>query len=238
MQMGRSECPWRIRPYERRDRAAVWQLAADTAFFGAPVEAFLDDRRLFCDAFYAYYTDLEPEHAWVAAAGPQVVGFVVGSVDMRRRNRRWRREMLPRVLKRALCGGYRLGRRTTRYGWRGLAAALRGEVPRVDLDAYPAHLHINVDGHWRGQGIGYALIQTCLARFWAEGVSGVHLNTTSLNEAACHLYEKVGFHVLDARKTTLWRGLIDEPVENRVYGIVSAWWISPRPRPRVLKEEV
>jgi hypothetical protein len=44
----------RIRRYERRDCAAVYRLAADTAFFGDPVEAFLDDRALFCRAFVAY----------------------------------------------------------------------------------------------------------------------------------------------------------------------------------------
>ena len=41
-----------VRPYESRDRAAVLQIAADTAFFGAPAEAFLDDRRIMQDAFH------------------------------------------------------------------------------------------------------------------------------------------------------------------------------------------
>ena len=43
-----------------------------------PVEAFLDDRRLFCDAVYSYYVDCEPEHAWVAAGEQGPVGFLVG----------------------------------------------------------------------------------------------------------------------------------------------------------------
>jgi len=30
----------------------VLQIAADTAFFGAPAEAFLDDRRIMQDAFH------------------------------------------------------------------------------------------------------------------------------------------------------------------------------------------
>jgi ribosomal protein S18 acetylase RimI-like enzyme len=208
-----------VRPYTQGDRDALHRIAGDTAFFGAPAEAFLDDRRLFCDIFYAYYTDLEPEHAWVAAAGSQVVGFIVGSTDTRLQERRWRREVLPRIWNRTLRGGYRLGHRTGGYVWRGLGALLRGEVPHVDLEAYPAHLHINVDEHWRGRGLGRRLIDAYLGRLRALGVPGVHLNTTSLNEAACYLYEKVGFRLLDARATQMWAAHIQRVVENRCYGL-------------------
>jgi hypothetical protein len=52
-----------IRPYQPKDRESVFRIAADTAFFGAPIEAYMEDRNVFLDAFYAYYTDLEPEHA-------------------------------------------------------------------------------------------------------------------------------------------------------------------------------
>ena len=58
-----------VRPYRQGDRDAVHRIAADTAFFGEPVEAFLDDRRLFCDAFCSYYTDLEPELASIVEVG-------------------------------------------------------------------------------------------------------------------------------------------------------------------------
>ena len=40
------------------------KVGLEPAFFGEPVEAFLDDRRLFCDAFVRYYTDYEAEYAW------------------------------------------------------------------------------------------------------------------------------------------------------------------------------
>ncbi len=49
-----------IRPYQQSDRAMVAGIAADTAAFSAPVEAFLDDRRLFFDASYRVYLDDEP----------------------------------------------------------------------------------------------------------------------------------------------------------------------------------
>lgn len=224
--MDANEVSWRIRLYEQRDRDAVWQLAADTAFFGDPVEAYLDDRALFCEAFAAYYTNHEPEHLWVADRDGQVVGYVSGGTGSRRA-RAMAAHILPRIVRHLLLGRYRVGCKTLHFCWHGLRAWVGAEVPVVSLARFPAHLHINVAAAMRGQGIGRALIRACLARFWAEGISGVHLHTTDHNRAACHLYERVGFRLLDARKTALWRYLISTPVENRVYGIMPAWQVSP-----------
>ena len=44
-----------VRPYQPEDREAVLRLGADTAFFGAPIEACMEDRNIFLDAFYVYY---------------------------------------------------------------------------------------------------------------------------------------------------------------------------------------
>lgn len=38
-----------VRPYRPDDREAVRRIYADTAFFGAPVETYWDDRDLFAD---------------------------------------------------------------------------------------------------------------------------------------------------------------------------------------------
>jgi len=208
-----------VRKYKLADRVALDRIAADTAFFGEPVEAFLGDRRLFCDAFYAYYTDLEPEHSWVACVGQEVVGFLVGCVDTKLQQRRWARRVLPSVAWRAFRGQYRLGWTTVRYTARLAQSYLRGEFASVDLGAYPAHLHINVDKRWRGRGTGRRLMEAYLDQLRRSQVPGVHLNTTSLNEAACRLYEKVGFRLLDARATRVWLHLVDRPVESRCYGL-------------------
>jgi hypothetical protein len=80
-----------VRPYQQEDRETVLQIAADTAFFGEPVEHYMDDRRLFCDAFYGYYTDVEPEHGWVATANGVVAGFLMGCWDTKGRERKFAR---------------------------------------------------------------------------------------------------------------------------------------------------
>ena len=208
-----------IRPYRPTDRGAVMRIAADSAFFGEPVEAFLEDRRLFCDFFYAYYTDLEPEHAWVACADQAVVGFLAGSRDTRSRPRRWVKSILPGLAGRFVRGGYRLGGHTFQYIRRLACQSIHPRRAAPDLDAYPAHLHLNLATGWRNFGLGRRLMAAFLDQLCELGLQGVHLSTTSLNLAACHLYETLGFHLLSAFPTVLWEGLVAGPVEERWYGL-------------------
>lgn len=212
-----------IRPYCPQDRELVWKLAADTAFFGAPVEAFLDDRALFCATFVAYYTDYEPQRLWVAEVSGSVGGYVTGCGDSRRRTRVLCARILPGVLWSVLRGQYNLGGKSLRYGVRAVRELLAGTFPSAPLECFPGHLHLNVAAPARGRGIGRRLLEICLAQLWATGVSGVHLHTTDRNRAACHLYEALGFRLLDARPTRLWRGLVAGEVQNRIYGIRPEW---------------
>jgi len=208
-----------IRPYQPKDRESVFRIAADTAFFGAPIEAYMEDRNVFLDAFYAYYIDLEPEHAWVACSEDVVVGFLTGCVDARVHGRKFQRFILPRLIGNLLRGKYRFGKRSYGYLAGLMGGLLRGESPHADLESYPAHLHINVDSAWRGRGLGQRLMETYLQQLRELGVQGVYLETTSLNEAACRLYEKMGFRLLEARPDRFWAKWFGHPVENRCYGL-------------------
>jgi ribosomal protein S18 acetylase RimI-like enzyme len=207
-----------VRQYESHDRAAVLQIAADTGFFGAPVEAFLDDRRLMQDAFVAYYVDREPEHVWVAEADGKVVGYISGSIGGARASLGKARTAAVFAF-RLLTFRYRIGRRTWRYFRRTGGAALRGEYPHADLRQYPAELHINLAEGARGLGLGKSLMNACLEQMAALGRPGIHLNTTSLNAAAVRMYEKMGFQLLGRKRTRLWEPwLPGKEVENLVYG--------------------
>jgi GNAT superfamily N-acetyltransferase len=207
-----------IRPFQPADREALLQIGAETAFFGQAIEHYMEDRRIFVDAFYTYYTDYEPEHAWVASEGKRVVGFLTGCVDSRAQARVMQRRIVPGLLLRFLSGHYRMGPKTWRY-FRGVAAAaLRSEIPPVDLVRYPAHLHINLLPDWRGKGLGSGLIQAYLQQLAQLSVPGLHLETTNLNEAACRLYERMGFHLLASHETRMYAAFVDRPVELRAYG--------------------
>jgi ribosomal protein S18 acetylase RimI-like enzyme len=208
-----------VRPYQLKDREAVFRIGADTAFFGAPIEAYMEDRNVFLEAFYAYYTDIEPEHAWVACADETVVGFLTGCVDSHNHGWRYVRFILPGLVSKVLRGKYRFGGRSIGYFSGLLGGWLRGEFTHADLETYPAHLHINVDSNWRGHGLGRRLMEAYLQQLRKLGVKGVYLDTTSLNEAACRMYEKIGFRILDARPDRFWAKWFGHPVENRCYAM-------------------
>jgi ribosomal protein S18 acetylase RimI-like enzyme len=212
-----------VRPYQTADRDALMHIAAETAFFGEPVERFLEDRRIFQDAFYAYYTDYEPEHTWIAVrfddGQEQVVGFLTGCFNSAHQERILQQHILPGVIQKRMLGQYRLGKRTLQHVWRMALGSLRREYPKVDEKRYPAHLHINLLPRSRGMGLGYALMQAYLNQLKAHQISGVHLQTTSLNTAAIRLYERCGFVLLDARPTRAWEGLVGGLVKNLSYGM-------------------
>jgi ribosomal protein S18 acetylase RimI-like enzyme len=208
-----------IRPFHPHDSPRVHRIAADTAFFGQPVEVYLEDRGLFIDAFYRYYTSVEANHGWVACAGEEVVGFLMGCTDTPGQGQRWRQKIFPAFASKLLSGRYSVGRLTLRYA-AGLAlAGIRGEIAHADTAIYPAHLHINIDSCWRSRGLGRRLIEAYLAMLRSQGIRGVHLSTTDMNGAACRLYEKIGFTLVDARHTHLWMHWTGRMVETRAYGL-------------------
>lgn len=207
-----------IRTFQGGDQDAVHRIAADTAFFGQPIENHIDDRHLFIDLFYRYYTEYEGETCWVACAGEDVIGFLTGCANTRRKYGLMRRRIVPALLRNWISGSYNIGGKTVRHALRMIWSVLRGQVPHVDIDAYPAHLHINIEDGWRGHRIGTRLMETYFQQLSDLDIPGVHLFTTDRNLAACRLYERMGMKILDSRITQLWVPLLKESIENRVYG--------------------
>jgi ribosomal protein S18 acetylase RimI-like enzyme len=208
-----------IRHYQTADQQKVLEISADTAFFGEAVEAFLDDRQLYMDAFGRYYTDQEAQYAWVAESLEGVVGFLFGCADTPLHAKRWRSYILRVVLLKAVSGKYKLGKKTASFAWGMLMGSLRDEQANIDLMEFPANLQIDIRDGYRGAGLGRKLIEAYLEQLKGMNIRGVHLETTSHNEAACHLYEKIGFHMLDEKPNRFWTRMLGYAVYNRSYGL-------------------
>jgi len=209
-----------IRPYQPVDRQRVFEIAADTAFFGDKVENFMEDRSFFCDAFCAYYTDYEPHHAWVAEENGTVVGYLLGCVDTHQQSKVIQKYILPSLIHKFLLGGYKIGRLTLHYGYGLLLARIRHQSVHADVVLYPAHFHLNIAQENRRGGLGRGLLEVFLRQIIQEGVTGVHLKTTSENKAACALYEKLNFQIIDRKITSTWRYWLNRDIENRCYGLI------------------
>jgi len=172
----------------------VRALCGDTAECGAPTK--FPDRELVADLVTAYYTDIEPEHSWVAEHEGKVVGYLNGCLDSRRWWRALRRLALPAVLRSV--GRGVLWRRET---WRVLLAGSRqlGQpgIPRARLFAeYPAHVHINVRTGLRGQTVGRQLFEKFEAQARTAGVAGIHANVHAENAGGQAFFACLGFSPL------------------------------------------
>jgi hypothetical protein len=57
----------------------VRRLCCETGFLGKPIDPVFEDRELFADYLTAYYTDVEPEAAFVLEHEGVVKGYLLGS---------------------------------------------------------------------------------------------------------------------------------------------------------------
>jgi len=80
-------------------------------------------------------------------------------------------------------------------------------APDVVVDAFPAHLHIDLLERARGQGLGRSLVETLLADLRTRGVPGVHLDVGADNANAIGFYRHLGFHEVQPLPTSVLMGL-------------------------------
>ncbi len=188
-----------IRPYAGADRAALRRLCCDAAYGDAQLERVFPDRELFADLMTSYYTDREPASILVAAwAGPQgLAGYLCGARDTRRQVRVQALRVAPAALLRFTRRGGLLARDT----WRLLGANLGHLLPaggegRLDLDRFPAHLHLALAPAARGKGLGRRLAEGFVERLAAAGVSGVHAVVRAENARGRRFFERLGFRLI------------------------------------------
>lgn len=173
-----------IRRYEPRDRAALREIACETADVAFP------DREILADLLTRYYTDIAPQHSWVAEDAGHIVGYLTGCLD----TRRYLRAMATRIVPAALCKALARGR-LGQFG--PLLRRPKGDFRRTQILAeYPAHLHVNFRPSHRGRGGGGELIERFLRQAAEAGVAGVHAGVSETNEAGRRFFEKFGFVAL------------------------------------------
>jgi ribosomal protein S18 acetylase RimI-like enzyme len=66
----------------------------------------------------------------------------------------------------------------------------------AEVDAFPAHLHIDLLPSEQGKGAGRQLIDACVAHLRASGVAGLHLVAEKVNAGAQAFYPRVGFEAI------------------------------------------
>jgi ribosomal protein S18 acetylase RimI-like enzyme len=207
-----------IRKYRPEDREAVREISWNTADKGRTIDLYFHDHEAVADVLTCYYTDQEPQSLWVAECDGVVVGYLTGCLDTRRCDWGVAWKIIPKAAIKAIGRGA-LGRAET---WRLLAAlagtALLGGKPKVDVDTYPAHLHVNLRQGFRGRGLGRQLIEHFRRQVLELGLGGIHLVAWGDNEAGRRFFEAMGFRLLREQPLLLPEGWQFKRTSTVVYG--------------------
>ncbi len=202
-----------VRGYRPEDRAAVRKICYDTGLMGDSIAPYFGCLELFADFWMNYYTDHEPESAFVAEVDGQVVGYLMGCRDTSVQQEVQRKVIMPRVRRKVFTFGYKVDRRFFSFMRRYLRSMWRHEFVEEPIGDYPAHLHMNLAEGYRSGGIGSRLLSAYLAYLRENGVRGLHLGTTSHNKLAVPFYKKWGFQLVSRHPLTLYEGIISEKIE-------------------------
>ena len=167
----------------------------------------------------SYYTDYEPQAVWVAAHQGRVVGYLTGCLNSRRYKRIMIYYLAPRAILKAVGRGDLLLRQT----WRVLRAVAKtcvrgGFYRHVPHELYPGHLHVNVEGGFRGHHLGSRLVERFCEQAKAAGLTGVYASVRGDNLSAKGFFEQMGFTVLSRHITMRPTAVVDQTDYTVIYG--------------------
>jgi ribosomal protein S18 acetylase RimI-like enzyme len=192
-----------IRPYRPDDRAAVAHVCLKTAAGGADATGVYSDDALMPEVYALPYVEYAPDLAFVVEDDDgRVGGYVLGVADTAAFIDWYAREWAPVFRARHPSPGPRTAHRPA-YAEAQLIAD-GGDPARMriaELDAYPAHLHIDLLPALQGRGLGRRLIDALRAELAGRGVPAVHLGLDPANTGARAFYDRLGFHELPSSRT-------------------------------------
>jgi ribosomal protein S18 acetylase RimI-like enzyme len=198
-----------IRKYRKSDREIVRRLCCDTGFLGNPIDPVFEDRNLFADFLTGFYTDWEPESAFVLEVKGEVKGYLLGS-------RRPHLQQIYNIYQNAglfLRGifhypGYnQASRRFIHWiafqGWREVPAAPRRT----------AHFHINLLPEARSVAYTRVLMDAYLKYLHQQGEKRVYGQMVTFeSRRGAKMFERYGFRVINRSEITKYKKLHPEPV--------------------------
>jgi ribosomal protein S18 acetylase RimI-like enzyme len=201
-----------IRPYRPGDREQIAGICVRTAAGGGDATGVYSDDVLMPEVFALPYLEYAPDLAFVVAEGAggaegaeagegRVLGYALGVADTGAFIDWYAREWAPGFLARHPSPGPPTGASPAFTEMQLVNAGGDPERMRIaELDAYPAHLHIDLLPELQGQGWGRRLIATLLAALAARGVARVHLGVDPANTDARAFYRRLGFHELPSSR--------------------------------------
>ena len=200
---------FKIRKFQAADRARVRELCCETGFLGNPIDPVFEDRELFADYLTAYYTDWEPESAFVLLLNGEIRGYLLGS------RRPFRQQCYAfyqnvSLFLRGACRYTRYNAASRKFVQWVLRTAWR-EVPAAPRRT--AHFHINLLADARQVSTTRALTDSYFKYLHEHGEKRVYGQMVVFEDRrGTKMFERYGFKVLNKAEITKYRDLHPHPV--------------------------
>ena len=193
-----------IRAYEPRDLEALYDICVVTGAAGRDASPLHNDLKLVGHIYSAPYGVLEPAQAIVAEDEHGVAGYLVGAYDSNAFNAKLERDWWPALRAQYANPSFE----PTEADRARIAAIMHPSSSPAEIVAeYPAHIHMNLRAHLRGQGVGMALLKRWVAQAKADGVKAIHLGASASNAGGIAFWQKGGFLPLQSNDRTAWFGM-------------------------------
>jgi ribosomal protein S18 acetylase RimI-like enzyme len=191
-----------IRPYRTADREAIARICLLTAAGGGDATGVYGDDALMPEVYALPYVDYAPDLAFVVDDGGIVGGYVLGVADTADFIDWYAREWAPEFRRRHPIPAPPTPHRPAYTEAQLIADGGDPERMRIaELDAYPAHLHIDLLPQYQSRGLGRRLIDTLRDALAERGVPAVHLGLDPANAGARAFYARLGFHELASSRS-------------------------------------
>ncbi len=176
-----------VKNYEPKYFEDVRQVCINTGPDSAATDPNMRDFILF--TFCDYYCEQEPENAFVLVDDNDVAqGYVFGATDFKT----YIKKMKPYLAK---------VKKTGIRNYMDAIAEILGHA--VYSFKYPAHLHIDINEPFRGNGNGSKMITTLTDHMKNDmGVKSIMLIVGSGNTRGINFYKKNGFKIIRVFKNT------------------------------------
>jgi ribosomal protein S18 acetylase RimI-like enzyme len=191
-----------IRGYRPADLAALRKICLLTGRAGGDATGQWSSDDLLPDVFLEPYVTLEPSTAWTVEQDGRPVGYLVAALDTTAFADRWRRRWSP-----VFAARHARTAEDPAEQWLRDAGYDPEWMLGEQVEAYPAHLHIDLLPAAQGSGWGRGLMRQLGRAAVAAGVPGIHLVMARENRQALAFYQRLGFTELAAPGDTLVLGI-------------------------------
>ena len=198
-----------IRLYRPSDRDAVRRLCCETGYLGKAIDPVFEDRELFADYLTSFYTDWEPESAFVLEQDGEVKGYLLGS----------RRPFLHQLhgfltnLRLFAKGIFRYPRynKASKAFVRWILLNAWREVPAAPRRI--PHFHFNMLPEAQGIAGTRELLVQYFNHLRANGEKQVFGQVVTFEDRrGAKVFERYGFRVIEKREITKYRSHSPDPV--------------------------